>query len=145
MYYSTVLISSKMTLEYKNSTIPYDSTFKLILMFKHGPSPPLPPLCWALWPRRSGPFLGRADRTGDRLAGFRVQRESVVTGRRCRARCARLAEQRDRQERSSWARSEEWDCGDGAGGTRNAPTAGAHYVGAARTRGHATRLQGRKD
>jgi hypothetical protein len=52
---------------------------------------------------------------------------------------ARPPTERAAVEGSSWARSEEWDCGDGAGGTRNAPTAGAHYVGAARTRGHATR------
>ena len=42
-------------------------------------------------------------------------------------------------EWSSWSQLEEWDCGGGAGGKRNAPTAGAHYVGMTRMRGHETR------
>ena len=48
-------------------------------------------------------------------------------------------------ERSSLSRSEEWDCGNGAGGTRNTPTTGAHYVGVARMRGHVTRRRRLKD
>ena len=50
---------------------------------------------------RSYIFLGRADQGGGSLTGCCVQREPVVTARRCRARCAQSEEQQDRRWRVS--------------------------------------------
>ena len=86
-----------MTLEYENNKIPYDYNFYLILIFKPCLPPPLPPLSRAARPRRLDLFLGRADQRGRWLAGYRVHRRPFVTTRMCRTRCARSAEQRDRQ------------------------------------------------